>query len=298
MNLQHITYLITININNNMLIFIFFTIAVSTNFLFLTEESADPPLTKLQQFDSNTFITTTVLNIIMRLGQCKFDNLNNAYFTTSVWDKDVQFLLIKVNISTKTISSIDKLIVATLMDDNNNLFVISPVGTRDQLFQLNWPNFTSKFTFDLHILGFYKSLYIPNSNLYVFTAHMLTDKDIVGCIVIMSNDNGFKISQIIMIENKILSMYYHNDTIYLITSKYRLIKLCSLSLHDAAINCMITYDIAMEHRAGMIFDDTLYFVSKSDNGSKYWVETNMKNYSYTIRKLPLSISDVWCMRIL
>src|SRR5579863_9734425 len=92
----------------HMILFMFFTIAATTNFLFLTEDDTHPPVTKLQQFDSNTFIVRTILNVtIGSVYQCKFDNFNDVYITTTIWKKDVQYLLVKIITSTKTVSLIE-----------------------------------------------------------------------------------------------------------------------------------------------------------------------------------------------
>ena len=85
-----------------MLIIIFFTIVIATKFLIITEENIQSTTKILEQFDSNTFTTIPLLNMTMGLlGQCKFDKLNNIYFETTSLGNEVQFLLIKLNMSTK-----------------------------------------------------------------------------------------------------------------------------------------------------------------------------------------------------
>lgn len=280
-----------------MILFILFTITVAINFLFLSEKSAHPPLVKLQEFNSDTFTIRTIFNITMgSLGQCKFDNLNNVYFTTIIWDNYVQYVLVKVNIITKTTSSVQSY-TATLLADNDNMYIISSINTRYQLSQLNWPNFTSMFIFDHYITLFYNTLFIPNSKLYVFAASMLTGKGIIGCLIIMSNDNGFRISQILTIEIKIFLLYHHHNTTYLMTRNNGLLELSSLSLYNNSTNYVVKYNVS-EYYTGTLFNDTLYFISKTDNGDKCWIETNMINFTYTVKKLPSHIPDVRCMKVM
>ena len=197
-------------------------------------------------------------------------------------------------------TSVESTADSILIDDNDNIFVISFIDTNYQLSQLNWPIFTSKFMFSSHFSLFYGSLFIPTPKLYTFTAYVYTTK-YMKCLLTMTNDGGFNISDIFMIKNSILDMYYYDDVIYIISSDHGMLELCSLSLHNYTINCIIRYNITqrsdsvMEYYAGTLFGDILYFVAES-GGNKYWVETNMITFMYITNKLPLLVGDIRCMK--
>ena len=310
LKLRHITHLITNNINDNMLLLLFTTITFASNFLFLTQSKLEKSTqSKLEKFNSNTFTTTTISNITTGpLASCTFNNTYNIYFTSLIYNSSsplkgewggvnnssLNIYFNKYHIATKEILSIEKNI-ATYIINGNNIFTVNTILHHYQLSQLIWPDLIPQLIFNSKINWIQSaSLFIPPSS-YLFDIdiydHQITQSDI---LINITNTSGFKVSQIYPIKHQILSIYYYNNTIFVLIYKNAIIRLCSILHHE--LNCVIKYNDTMSYQISAISNNILHMITTSHyDNNKYWIETNMLNLTYTTQILPLT-TQVICMQ--